>query len=67
MRTWYTYGAFGDTMIELSFVDILKLLLRRELVLGRHSVVLSIGKSRHRALGNAESRERQLARRAFEG
>ncbi len=61
MKKWYDFGAFGNTIIELSWLDIGKLILGYELDPGS-CVKLSLGKSRRKALFEAEPRESQLAK-----
>ncbi len=58
MKRWYTYGAFGDTVIELSLLDIMKLLLGYQL--RSCGEVICFGKSKLKSLGKATSREKQL-------
>jgi hypothetical protein len=62
MRTWDTFGAFGDNVVELSWFDIWKLITGRELVVPYKCIVICLGKSQRKALGAAESREQQLSK-----
>ena len=61
MRTWNTFGAFGDTVIELTWREWLGLAFGREIDVSYSSVVVSLGRSKQKAMGQARSREEQLA------
>lgn len=62
MKCWSTFGAFGSDVVELSLLDIAKLLCGKELKFS--STVISFGKSREVSLGSFESREAQLKRKS---
>ncbi len=62
MRTWDTFGAFGDTVVELSWLDMLRLLCRRNVEVPGRSVVISLGNSGLASFKAAPSREKQLAK-----
>lgn len=58
MRTWHTLGALGDKVVELSFREWIGLLFGNEVATG--SVVIAVGRSSLKSLGEAPSREQQL-------
>lgn len=58
MRRWYAFGAFGDCVAELSFIEWLGLLFGKEIAF--NSTVICLGKSKRKSLGAAASREVQL-------
>jgi hypothetical protein len=57
MKHWYNRGAFGESIFELSWLDLLLLCIGRELV--RSGVVICLGKSRLKCHSNV-SREDQV-------
>lgn len=63
MRQWSTFGAFGETVVELSLRDLLNLLCGEEIEVSGASVRLCFGKSSCKSMGKFPSREIQLAKR----
>ena len=60
MRVWYTFGAFGNKVIELNWCDVLRLLAGRDVEVRGTGTIISIGRSHAKSLGKAPSREKQL-------
>jgi hypothetical protein len=60
MKTWDTFGAFGDTVVELSWRDILRLLRGHTLQVRGKCIAISFGKSNRTSLLSAPTREQQL-------
>jgi hypothetical protein len=58
MRHWRTFGAFGSDVVELSWVDWLRLAFGGEVAF--FSTMICLGKSKRMSLGAAPSREKQL-------
>lgn len=61
MKSWETFGAFGATVVELTWRDLFKLILGTELtVFGTSTYVCRRGCSRQKAGSSAWRREPQL-------
>lgn len=58
MRYWYQFGAFGSTVIELSWKDLWRLIRGKEIEIAGN--VLCFGKSKRKSLYSAPSREQQV-------
>ena len=58
MRSWDTFGAFGDHVIELSLFDIVRLLLGRKISV--RSTIIHFGPYRIPRVRQAKTREEQL-------
>jgi hypothetical protein len=61
MKTWHTFGACGETVVELGWLDLIKLLCRRTLSVKGSSVAISLGRSDRQPLKASPSREEQLS------
>jgi hypothetical protein len=60
MKHWYTFGAFGDTVVELSAWDMFQLLVGKTLRVKNSCIAISFGPSRLKSIREAPSREDQL-------
>jgi hypothetical protein len=63
MKVWYTFGAFGDTVIELRLADLAWLCLGFELRPHGTGTVICLGKSKLKSFRKAPTREEQLKER----
>ena len=59
MRSWDTFGAFGDHVIELSAMDILRLLFGKSINV--RSTLIHFGPYRIPRVRQAKTREEQLS------
>lgn len=60
MKVWHTFGAVGDTIVELTKTEMISLRAGKEITIDGTAVILCVGKSNRKPLGAAPSRKEQL-------